>query len=263
MCHTPDSRPPAPPVVGDIDSTGSLELTAADGNVLAAYEAIPVGEPQARVVLLPDIRGLHPYYRALAERFAEAGVHAVAIDYFGRTAGPQLRDDDFVFRPHVDALTPEQVTADVAAAVRHLAPESSHPVYTVGFCLGGSHSWRLAAAGIGLAGSIGFYGRPALVPETADDASAPILALIAGADAATPVEEAVAFVERLRALGRTVEYQVYDGAPHSFFDRSFAEHEAACADAWRRMLAFLHVTGPVTDLDDSTDLADLADRTSR
>jgi carboxymethylenebutenolidase len=31
----------------------------------------------------------------------------------------------------------------------------------------------------------------------------------------------------------------YPGAPHSFFDRRYEEHAEACADAWRRMLAFL------------------------
>lgn len=241
MCHDPSSRPPAPPVVGDLDSTGSFELTAADGNVLAAYEAVPVGGSGARVVILPDIRGLHPYYRALAERFAEAGVRAVAIDYFGRTAGPEMRGDDFDFRPHLEQVTPEHVRLDVAAAVRHLAPEGTHPVHTVGFCFGGSHSWRLAASDPGLAGGIGFYGKPALVEDVADTARGPVLMLVAGDDAATPVEESVALARRLEKAGAQVELAVYDGAPHSFFDRSFADHGEACADAWRRMLAFLQV----------------------
>ena len=32
---------------------------------------------------------------------------------------------------------------------------------------------------------------------------------------------------------------IYEGAPHSFFDRGFAEWKEACDDAWRRMLAFI------------------------
>ena len=48
------------------------------------------------MVVLPDVRGLHPYYVELAERFAEAGIPAVAIDYFGRTAGVEpTRGDEF------------------------------------------------------------------------------------------------------------------------------------------------------------------------
>ena len=51
------------------------------------------------IVILPDVRGLHPYYEELALRFAEAGIDALAIDYFGRTAGIDTpRDDTFEYR---------------------------------------------------------------------------------------------------------------------------------------------------------------------
>jgi carboxymethylenebutenolidase len=91
MCHDTDSRPPAPPADAlpqsrQVQAASELRLTSADGTTVAAYEAVPDGSPRARVVVLPDVRGLHPYYRALAERLAEAGLHTVAIDYFGRTA---------------------------------------------------------------------------------------------------------------------------------------------------------------------------------
>ena len=42
-----------------------------------------------------------------------------------------------------------------------------------------------------------------------------------------------------RGRASTHEIVVYPGAPHSFFDRRFEEHADACADAWRRVLAFL------------------------
>jgi carboxymethylenebutenolidase len=238
MCHEPDSRPPAPPVIGEIDSTGSLELTATDGNVFAAYEAIPVGEPRAHVVILPDIRGLHPYNRALAERFAEAGVYAVAIDYFGRTAGAAMRDDIFDWQAHIGQVQPGQVALDVAATVRHLSPEGSVAVFTVGFCFGGGHSWRLAAGDLGLSGVVGFYGRSSLLAEVENEVTAPLLMLLAGADQSLPPADAQAVAARLVQRGRKVEVHVYEGAPHGFFDRSFAEHERACADAWNRMLEF-------------------------
>ncbi len=34
---------------------------------------------------------------------------------------------------------------------------------------------------------------------------------------------------------------IYDGAPHSFFDRAMSDHEEACADAWRLVLRFMAV----------------------
>ena len=77
MCHDHDSRPPAPPRTGDVRERGVLTLTAADGNEFSAAFAAPAEVPRVGVVILPDVRGLHPYYVALAERFAETGAAAV------------------------------------------------------------------------------------------------------------------------------------------------------------------------------------------
>jgi carboxymethylenebutenolidase len=238
MCHSDDSRPPGPPDPGEVAAHGPLELTAEDGNRLRAYRAEPATPNGRNIVILPDVRGLHPFYEALAQRFAEAGFHAVAVDYFGRTAGTGARDDSFDFMEHVRQVRPEHVRADVGAAVTLLAEESPGPTFTVGFCFGGSHSWRLAASDLGLAGCIGFYGRPELFEDVLDQMSAPLLLLIAGADQVTPVKEFHRIAARLEASGKDYEMHVYDGAPHSFFDRAFGDWQEACADAWRRILDF-------------------------
>ena len=246
MCHDHDSRPPAPPRTGDVAERGTLTLTSADGTDFSAAYAAPAGPAGAGVVILPDIRGLHPYYVALAERFAQAGLPAVAFDYFGRTAGPAgaddgtgVRDAEFDGQTHIPQTTPEGIDADLAAAVGYLRERTRPdlPVVTVGFCFGGSHSWRQTAGSVGLAACAGFYGRPAMVDGAADRARLPVLMLVAGADQATPVEDQLGLADRMRAAGAEVETAVYDGAPHSFFDRAFGEWQEACADAWRRILA--------------------------
>jgi carboxymethylenebutenolidase len=240
MCHDTDSRPPAPPRSGDVAERGTLTLTAADGTEFAVAHAAPAEPARVGVVLLPDIRGLHPYYVALAERFAEAGLSAVAVDYFGRTAelpATGTREQDFDWQTHIPQTTPEGVDADVSAAIAYLRERTRPdlPVVTVGFCFGGSHSWRLAGGDLDVAACIGFYGRPAMVGDVA--ATRPTLMVIAGADQATPVEDQLALAERLRAGGADVATAVYDGAPHSFFDRAYGDWADACADVWRRVLA--------------------------
>jgi carboxymethylenebutenolidase len=242
MCHDDDSRAPAPPVRGEVAARGGLTLTAADGTVFSAYEATPAGFGQGGpgMVVLPDVRGLHPYYKDLTERFAEAGIAAVAIDYFGRTAGTTDRGDDFEYMPHVQQVDPANVRLDVAAAIERLRTTGgAGPVFTVGFCFGGSQSWRLSASDLDLAGVIGFYGRPVLVNDVVDQMHIPMLLQIAGADQATPQEEFAEFERRLSAQGVEHDMKVYDGAPHSFFDRAFAEWKDAGADSWRRMLEFV------------------------
>ncbi|GLX94992.1 dienelactone hydrolase family protein [Herbidospora sp. NBRC 101105] len=234
MCHSTDSRPPAPPVAGAVASQEQTTLTSEDGTRFLAYRAEPA-EPNGRsVIILPDVRGLHPYYRDLAVRFAEAGFHTIAIDYFGRTAETDDRGEGFEFQPHVAQVTPEQVDMDVAAARAELPA----PVFTVGFCFGGSHSWRLGAHGSGLAGAIGFYGAIRRIGEVPTTPGAPILLLRGGADTASTPEEFDGFTAALDAAGTPNRSVIYDGAPHSFFDRSFAEWAEACDDAWRQIMAF-------------------------
>ena len=242
MCHAHDSRPPAPPRSGDVAERGVLTLTSADGTEFTAAYAAPAGTPRVGVVVLPDVRGLHPYYVALAERFAETGAAAVAIDYFGRTAGVAeggVRGEDFAFRPHVEAATPEGIDGDIAAAIGYLRGRTSPdlPVVTVGFCFGGSHSWRQSGGDLDLAGCAGFYGKPGVVGTAAERAHLPTVMLIAGADAATPVADQLALAETMRGAGAEVDAVVYDGAPHSFFDRAYGDWAQACADAWEHVLA--------------------------
>jgi carboxymethylenebutenolidase len=242
MCHDHDSRPPAPPRSGDVAERGSLTLTAADGTEFSAAYAAPATSPGAGVVILPDIRGLHPYYVALAERFAQAGLPAVAIDYFGRTAGVAeggTRGEDFDWQSHIPQTTPAGVDADTTAGIEYLRSRTDPdlPVITVGFCFGGSHAWRQSAGELDLAGSAGFYGKPSVVGEAATAARRPVVMIIAGADAATPVEEQRRLAATMRAAGADVDDVVYDGAPHSFFDRAFGEWADACQDAWQHVLA--------------------------
>src|ERR671939_1551738 len=150
MCFELDSLPPIPALSGAAVSHEDLVLEAADGARFAAFAAHPDEPSGAGVVILPDVRGLYRFYEELALRFAERGIAAVVIDYFGRTAGVGKRDDDFPYMEHVQQTTPDQIQADVRAAVEYLrSPDggSCRAVFTVGFCFGGRNSWLAADAG--------------------------------------------------------------------------------------------------------------------
>jgi carboxymethylenebutenolidase len=248
MCFDLDSRPPIPPVSGAAVSHDELELESADGTRFAAFAAKPDEPTAVGVVILPDVRGLYRFYEELALRFAEHGYAAVAIDYFGRTAGVGKRGDDFEYMPHVQQTTPEGIQADVAAAVAYLrSPEggSRRSIFTVGFCFGGRNSWLAAAGGHRLAGAVGFYGGPAErdgrpgPTQRADDIDAPILALQAGDDQHITAETNAEFDRALTRAGVEHEIVTYDGAPHSFFDRKQEQFAEASENAWRRVLAFI------------------------
>lgn len=235
MCHSDVSLPPSPPVIGAVAEHGMTTLRASDGNEFAAYRARPVGDGRAALVILPDVRGLHRYYQLLAVRCAEAGFDTIAMDYFGRTNGVAERSDSFDWQTEIAKVRPGQVESDVAACIDRLG---GGPAFTLGFCFGGSQSWRLAASSLPLIGCLGFYGKPSMVATVEHDITHPLLMLVAGSDAATPLSEFQDFDRRLTEAGREHEMVVYDGAPHSFFDRSYDEWSEECSDAWNRILSF-------------------------
>jgi carboxymethylenebutenolidase len=259
MCFDHDSLPPdlparlgLPPIEGGAGPE-LLELESADGTRFSAALA-PAADPSgAAVVVFPDVRGLHPFYLALVERFAQAGHHAIAYDYFGRTAGVGERDDDFDAMGNTKQTTLGGVQADAAAAIAALRERTGHegPVVSVGFCFGGTHSF-LAAANpeLDLAGVVGFHGGldgsfwgiPS-PPDVAGDMGVPVLGFFGGADSSIPVEAVDAFDAALEAAGVDHEIVVYPGVPHSFFDRKYEEFADACEDAWVQLLGFLG--GPV------------------
>jgi carboxymethylenebutenolidase len=246
VCFELDSAPPIPVIRGAAVSHEQLVLEGGDGNRFAAFSATPEDGAGVGVVLLPDVRGLYRFYEELALRFAERGYAAVAFDYFGRTAGASARDEEFEYMEHFEQTTPEGVQSDVAAAVAHLRSQGARTIFTVGFCFGGRNSWLAAAAGHGLAGAVGFYGRPGEgrdgtpgPTQKASEIEAPILALQAGDDANITSADNAAFDAALTTAGVEHEVVTYDGAPHSFFDRKQEEFRAASDDAWARTLAFI------------------------
>jgi carboxymethylenebutenolidase len=251
MCYRTDARAPLPPIAGGAGvETSDLTLTSADGTPFAAFSARTDRNAAPGIVILPDVRGLHDFYKDLAIRFGEAGVHATAFDYFGRTAGMGPREDDFDYWPHVQKTTPDSIAADVRAAVLHVrSPEGggAHAVFTVGFCFGGRNSFNQATRGHDLAGVIGFYGRVAKAEagdqnaptELASSYECPVLGLFGGADQGITSDAVEAFQDALDAAAVDNEIVTYEGAPHSFFDRAFDQFEKECDDAWRRVLAFI------------------------
>ncbi|HLW85360.1 MAG TPA: dienelactone hydrolase family protein [Candidatus Sulfotelmatobacter sp.] len=252
MCFDTDSVPPFFAEAGrptmPVDAA-PVTLKSADGTSFAAFLARPERPSGAGVIVLPDFRGLFRFYELLAQRLAEQGHTALAIDYFGRTAGIGPRGEDFPFREHLMRVTRQGVDDDMAAAADYLrGPDGGKckAVMALGFCFGGRQAFFASAAKFGLAGVIGFYGAPSFYPngavgptQRAAELSAPILGLFGGADHGIPPSDVAAFNDALKAAGVEHEIEVYPGAPHSFFDVKYAEHGEACADAWRRVLRFI------------------------
>ena len=186
------------------------------------------------MIILPDVRGLHQFYEELALRFAEAGVDALAIDYFGRTAGIGDARRGFDHKPHVSPGDLERAARRHAGGGRGVARRAA----AFGRC---STSASASAAGcrsrsarsheLELAGAIGFYGWPAGEHRSGSPRRSTAWPQIqlrgAGASSAAPIRASARTWSRPSsgAPGAGVDHEVitYPNAPHSFFDRKQAE----------------------------------------
>ena len=251
MCYAYDAKPPIAPLAGAAIDSERITLESADGTRFMAFHARAEERGGPAMVVLPDVRGLYPFYEELALRFAEQGVDCITIDYFGRTTSlGSSRDDEFEFMDHIKQTRMDTVAADVGAAVAALRGQgpADRAIFTVGFCFGGAHSWMQATAGHGLAGVIGFYGRPVgfhlgVEPESpvdhVEEFECPVLGLMGGEDQGIPPESVQAFDEALTKAGVEHELVTYEGAPHSFFDRHQERFQDTSDDAWKRVLALI------------------------
>jgi len=249
MCTAHDSHPPIEPISGAALDASRITLAGEDGAEFRAYLARPAQGTGAGIVILPDVRGLHPFFEELALRYAEHGIDAIAIDYFGRTAGTEERGDGFEHMAHVEQARWDSLAGDIRVAVAYLRGLDNPPrsTFTTGFCMGGRLSSMSATLGLGLAGVIPFYGWPVGpnrngTPAPADSAEkieCDILALYGEADEGIPEKVRTEYDRALDRAGVRHETVVYARAPHGFFDRKAEQFERECADAWDRILTFI------------------------
>ena len=255
MCTDHDSRPPIALISGAAIDAGTELIEGGGGAPLRVFTARPEQSTGAGILILPDVRGLHPFFEELASRFAERGITAVAMDYFGRTAGTDEQPEGFDYQPHLEQVSWDNLAGDIKAAVGQLraqrhAPRSS---FVTGFCMGGRLSADAATLGLGLAGAIPFYGWPTGSHRTGSPAPADVakqiecdlLLIYGGADQGIGEGVRNEFDAALDKAGVKHDTVVYPGAPHSFFDRKAADFEEASTDAWNRTLAFIrsHTAG--------------------
>ncbi len=121
--------------------------------------------------------------------------------------------------------TPGTIAQDVRATVEYLRSPA-----------GGGCETLLA---VGFYGSTGERNGAPGPTQRAAEFEAPVLALQAGDDQNILPEHNAAFDAALTAAGVEHEIVVYDGAPHSFFDRRQEDYAEQSADAWKRTLAFI------------------------
>lgn len=216
----------------------NITLRAKDGHELGAYEALPASKPNGGLVLLQEIFGVTGHIRRVCDGFAAQGYHTVAPALFDRVKrGTELgysKDGAVIGRELRGKIPWDQVFSDVAAAQQRVS--ASGKVATLGYCWGGTVSWRSATQLDGIAAAVCYYATQ-VVPYVAEKPRCPVLMHFGERDPIATLDHAGA----LRAAqGAQVEIQVYP-AGHGFNCNEIANFDSASAAlALRRSLDFFH-----------------------
>ena len=223
---------------------------------LEKHDIEPIPTRNRVVIVLPEVFGVNAWLRSVADRLAGAGVAALALPLFERTApGLDLGYSDAELaegRRHKEATTAEQILADVSAAIAWLQRQGPQwQISVVGFCFGG-HAALLAASLPEVRHSFDFYGagvsrmRPGGGPpslELLPEVEGSLTCLCGTADPLIPEPDRAATQRALAAQdpsGERFRYVELAGADHGFMCEARSSFQAAAAArGWQLLLATL------------------------
>ncbi|HTT86581.1 MAG TPA: dienelactone hydrolase family protein [Acidimicrobiales bacterium] len=221
---------------------GEMIEFPSNGTQDRGYLAVPASGEGPPVVVIQEWWGLVPHILDVCDRFASAGFVALAPDlYRGRSA----TEPDEAGKAMM-AMKMDEAARDMSGAVDEVRRRSGRDnVGVVGFCMGGGLALVLATQRPdAVVACVPFYG---IIPwpDAQPDYSAmraAVLGHIAAKDDFFSPEAASTLENQLKDLGVDVQFHIYPGADHAFFNDTRPEvHDAqASAAAWQRTLDFLH-----------------------
>jgi carboxymethylenebutenolidase len=211
---------------------------------LSAYLAVPdSGGPHPAVVLIHEWWGLNDWVKEQAQKFAQEGYMALAVDLY---RGKVAYDPNLAYELS-RGLPQDQATRDLRAAFDYLAsrPDVRHDkIGSVGWCMGGGFSLLLAVHEPKLGACVVNYGSMPTGKDEIQRIQAPVLGNFGAEDRGIPPSVVEAFEGAMKAAQKSIDVKIYDGAGHAFENpnNKLGYREAAANDAWARTLAFLNRT---------------------
>jgi len=220
-----------------------------NGSQLKAFVVYPESKEATKsVIVIHENRGLNDWARSFADQLAGYGYLVIAPDIISNTVSGIEKTTDFpdsdTAREAIYALDKEQVTKDLDLVYAYVKNDaaSNGKVSVVGFCWGGSQTFRYATSNAGLENAFVFYGTGPKEAADYQNIETPVYGFYGGNDnrvnATVPNSAAI-----MKESGKTFEYEMYEGAGHAFMRKGAEENEGPNKEAhdksWKRLLAIL------------------------
>jgi carboxymethylenebutenolidase len=223
--------------------SNEVKFGAVDGAAIGGYLTRPKGEAQRpAVVVIHEWAGINDHIRDVARRLAKAGYVALAPDLLSRQGGTSSFPTSEAAIAAGRKLDDETITKDLTGAVAYLKGQSfvrANKVGVTGFCWGGGKALMFTTRSKDLAASVIYYGAS---PGNVDDVkniTAPVLAHYGELD--ERINSGLPkLAEAMKKYGKSFEYKMYAGAPHSFNSDNDPQsyREGAAKEAWAKTLEF-------------------------
>jgi len=256
-----------PGAVSDPERLLGEELTypGAQGTQVNAYLARPAAPSSyPAMIVIHEAHGLNDHVRDVANRFANIGYVALAVDLYTREGGPPSMDDLQAVMKRLFSMSDATVLGDLEGAADFLwaREDVNGRVGCIGFCMGGRYTLLFACSSDRLDAAVDCWGgfidkatpeerstpaRPTAPLGLADKLHCPLLAAIGAEDVNPAPELGEELRERASAGGQEVKVDVYEGAGHAFFaDYRPNYRPGPAAKLWQEIVPFLerHLPAP-------------------
>ncbi|MCH7837126.1 MAG: dienelactone hydrolase family protein [Chloroflexi bacterium] len=218
---------------------GEMVRFPSNGQEAEGYLAKPASGSGPGVIVIQEWWGLVPHIKDICDRLAGEGFVALAPDLFhGKSASEPDEAGKLMMGLQVD-----QAAKDMSGAVDYLLgldATTGDSVGSVGFCLGGGLSLYLTGLKPAIGACVIYYGvLPGAQPDLANVQGA-VLGHFAENDNFASPASARELESNLKSQGKQVEFHIYPGTEHAFFNdsRPDAYNDEAAKLSWERTLAF-------------------------
>jgi len=207
---------------------------------VSGYLALPEGGGKHPALLvIHEWWGLNDWVKQQAEDFAKQGYVALAVDLYRGKSGTTPDEAHILMR----GLPDDRGLRDLEAAFAYLASRpdvDAKKIGSIGWCMGGGWSIKLAEDQPKLAAFVVNYGSLPTDPAIVAKIQAPMLGNFGADDKGIPPEAVHAFEGAMKSAGKTADIKIYDGAGHAFQnpDNKAGYRPEAAADAHKRIDEF-------------------------
>jgi len=222
--------------------TPSAEMVSykSGSETVSGYLALPEGGGKhPAIIVIHEFWGLNDWVKEQAQKYAAQGYVALAVDLYRGQVGTTPDEAHVLMRGMPD----DRALRDLEAAFAYLAARpdvEASKIGSIGWCMGGSWSIKLAEDQPRLAAFVVNYGSLPTDPALVAKIKAPMLGNFGAEDKGIPPASVQAFEAAMKAAGKNADLRIYDGAGHAYQNPNNKDgyHKEATADSEHRITAF-------------------------